>query len=56
MPQLAQGTEAIELLKEKVAQGSIGLRSGEGFYRWDEARHERLLSRRVHQLRHALKP
>ncbi|WP_241088164.1 3-hydroxyacyl-CoA dehydrogenase family protein [Pseudomonas viridiflava] len=56
MPQLAHGTEVIELLKEKVAAGNTGLRSGQGFYRWDEARHERLLSRRGHQLRFALKP
>ncbi len=56
MPHLAQGTEVIELLKEKVAGGNTGLRSGQGFYQWDEARHERLLSRRGHQLRHALKP
>ena len=54
MPQLAHGTEVIELLKGKG--GNTGLRSGQGFYRWDEARHERLLSRRGHQLRFALKP
>ncbi|WP_241088110.1 MULTISPECIES: 3-hydroxyacyl-CoA dehydrogenase family protein [Pseudomonas syringae group] len=56
MPQLAHGTEVIELLKEKGAAGNTGLRSGQGFYRWDQARHERLLSRRGHQLRFALKP
>ncbi|WP_082484738.1 3-hydroxyacyl-CoA dehydrogenase family protein [Pseudomonas sp. Leaf129] len=56
MPQLAQGTDVIELLKEKVAASHTGLRSGQGFYRWDEARNERLLSRRGHQLRFALKP
>ncbi|MEE4623177.1 3-hydroxyacyl-CoA dehydrogenase family protein [Pseudomonas alliivorans] len=56
MPQLANGTEVIELLKEKGAAGNTGLRSGQGFHRWDEARHERLLSHRGHQLRFALKP
>ncbi|MCS5969136.1 3-hydroxyacyl-CoA dehydrogenase family protein [Klebsiella variicola subsp. variicola] len=36
--------------------GNTGARSGQGFYRWDEARQKRIQSRREHQLRCALKP
>ncbi len=46
----------MSLVAEKVAQGNTGARSGQGFYRWDEARQQRIQSRREHQLRYALKP
>ena len=52
----ASGTEMMSLVAEKVARGDTGARSGQGFYRWDEARHQRIQSRREHQLRFALKP
>ncbi len=56
LPELASGTEMMSLVAEKVARGDTGARSGQGFYRWDEARHQRIQSRREHQLRFALKP
>ncbi|CAM8198573.1 3-hydroxyacyl-CoA dehydrogenase family protein [Klebsiella quasipneumoniae] len=56
LPELASGTEMMSLVAEKVAQGDTGARSGQGFYRWDEARRQRIQSRREHQLRFALKP
>lgn len=34
-----------------MAAGNTGLRSGQGFYRWDEERRERQLNRHGHQLR-----
>lgn len=46
----------MSLVADKVAQGATGARSGQGFYRWDEARQKRIQSRREHQLRYALKP
>lgn len=46
----------MSLVAEKVARGDTGARSGQGFYLWDEARHQRIQSRREHQLRFALKP
>ena len=52
----SSGTEMMSLVAEKVARGDTGARSGQGFYRWDEARHQRIQSRREHQLRFALKP
>ncbi|HHC1130413.1 TPA: 3-hydroxyacyl-CoA dehydrogenase family protein [Klebsiella pneumoniae] len=56
LPELASGTEMMSLVAEKVARGDTGARSGQGFYRWDEARHQRIQSRQEHQLRFALKP
>ncbi|MBB3102607.1 3-hydroxyacyl-CoA dehydrogenase family protein [Azomonas macrocytogenes] len=56
MSSLAKDEAVLALIEEKVTQGQTGLRSGEGFYRWDTARCERILKRRAHQLRHALKP
>ena len=56
LPELATGSDMMHLVEEKVAQGRTGQRSGEGFYRWDEARRERIRQRRAWQLRRALKP
>ena len=56
LPELASGTEMMSLVAEKVARGDTGARSGQGFYRWDEARYQRIQSRQEHQLRFALKP
>ena len=56
LPELASGTEMMSLVAEKVARGDTGARSGQGFYRWDEALRQRIQSRREHQLRFALKP
>ncbi|MBN3814166.1 3-hydroxyacyl-CoA dehydrogenase family protein [Paraburkholderia sp. Ac-20347] len=38
MPELAKDEGVIDLLREKVAAGRVGVRSGAGFYDWDEAR------------------
>ena len=56
LPELACGAQMMELVAEKVARGETGARSGQGFYRWDNARLERIQSRRQHLLRYALKP
>ena len=56
LPELAGGAQMMELVAEKVARGETGARSGQGFYRWDNARLERIQSRRQHLLRYALKP
>ncbi|SFB04049.1 3-hydroxyacyl-CoA dehydrogenase family protein [Azotobacter beijerinckii] len=56
MPTLAKDESVLAMLEETVGRGRTGLRSGEGFYRWDDVRRERILQRRAHQLRHALKP
>ena len=56
LPELASGSQMMDLVVEKVARGETGARSGQGFYRWDEARNARIQSRREQLLRHALKP
>ncbi|WJV41078.1 3-hydroxyacyl-CoA dehydrogenase family protein [Raoultella terrigena] len=56
LPELASGSQMMDLVAEKVARGETGARSGQGFYRWDEVRNARIQSRREHLLRHALKP
>ncbi|WP_321950751.1 3-hydroxyacyl-CoA dehydrogenase family protein [Paraburkholderia bannensis] len=37
MPELAKDEDVIELLREQVDAGRVGVRSGAGFYEWDEA-------------------
>ena len=56
LPELAGDAQMMELVAEKVARGETGARSGQGFYRWDNARMARIQSRREHLLRYALKP
>ncbi|WP_413595383.1 3-hydroxyacyl-CoA dehydrogenase family protein [Citrobacter youngae] len=56
LPTLATGSDMMSLIADKVANGDTGLRSGQGFYRWDDSRKEYIQQRREHQLRFALKP
>lgn len=56
LPELATGSDMMSLVADKVANGDTGLRSGQGFYRWDDSRKEYIQQRREHQLRYALKP
>ncbi|EGT0618947.1 MULTISPECIES: 3-hydroxyacyl-CoA dehydrogenase family protein [Citrobacter] len=56
LPELATGIDMMSLVADKVANGDTGLRSGQGFYRWDDSRKEYIQQRREHQLRFALKP
>ena len=56
LPELATGSDMMSLVADKVANGDTGLRSGQGFYRWDDSRKEYIQQRREHQLRFALKP
>ncbi|HFS5793313.1 TPA: 3-hydroxyacyl-CoA dehydrogenase family protein [Citrobacter werkmanii] len=56
LPTLATGSDMMSLVADKVANGETGLRSGQGFYRWDDSHKEYIQQRREHQLRFALKP
>jgi 3-hydroxybutyryl-CoA dehydrogenase len=37
MPELAKDEDVLDLLREQVNAGRVGVRSGAGFYDWDEA-------------------
>ena len=37
MPELAKDEDVIDLLREQVSAGRVGVRSGAGFYDWDDA-------------------
>jgi 3-hydroxybutyryl-CoA dehydrogenase len=37
MPELAKDEDVLDLLREKVEAGRVGVRSGAGFYDWDDA-------------------
>lgn len=56
LPELASGSDMMSLVADIVANGDTGMRSGQGFYRWDETRKDSIRERRRHQLRFALKP
>jgi 3-hydroxybutyryl-CoA dehydrogenase len=46
MPLLAKDEDVLQLMKEKVAAGKTGLRSGEGFYPWPKERAAQVVARR----------
>jgi 3-hydroxybutyryl-CoA dehydrogenase len=46
MPLLAKDEDVLQLMKEKVAAGKTGLRSGEGFYPWPAERAAAVVARR----------
>jgi 3-hydroxybutyryl-CoA dehydrogenase len=46
MPLLAKDEDVLQLMKEKVAAGKTGPRSGEGFYPWPEERAATVIARR----------
>jgi len=51
MPELAHDQDCLDVLRAQVSQGRTGIRSGAGFYQWDDARRAHLKDIRRHQLR-----
>lgn len=51
MPELAHDQRSLDLLRERVGAGQTGIRSGVGFYQWNEARRARSKAIRARQLR-----
>ncbi|MFT5587922.1 MAG: 3-hydroxybutyryl-CoA dehydrogenase [Bradyrhizobium sp.] len=51
MPELANDQQPLELLREQVDQGDLGLSSGRGFYEWGEERTTSISARRRALLR-----
>ena len=50
MPELAKDEEVLDLIRERVKAGKVGLRSGEGFYSWPEERANQVQARRNQDL------
>lgn len=50
MPELAKDEGVLDLIRERVKAGKVGLRSGEGFYSWPEERANQVLARRNQDL------
>jgi 3-hydroxybutyryl-CoA dehydrogenase len=46
MPELAKDEDVIDLLRAQVSAGRVGVRSGAGFYDWDEAHFARVKAAR----------
>lgn len=46
MPELAKDEDVLELLRSHVELGATGVRSGQGFYKWDQQRSDALKARR----------
>jgi len=51
MPELTHDQQSLALLREQVAAGHTGIRTGAGFYEWTEARRTALKAIRAQQLR-----
>ena len=47
---LENSTEPLAILKEKVAQGMLGVKSGRGFYNWEDCNKEELMDRKYELL------
>jgi 3-hydroxybutyryl-CoA dehydrogenase len=42
MPALAKDEDVLDLLRDQVQAGRVGVRSGAGFYEWDDAQHAKV--------------
>lgn len=47
--QLSEGQEPPRCLQEKIAQGKLGVKSGEGFYVWKDRKHDQRSSKAIPQ-------
>lgn len=52
MPELAKDEDVLQLMREHVENGRVGVRSGDGFYAWDEAHHARVRQGRKRLIHH----
>jgi 3-hydroxybutyryl-CoA dehydrogenase len=50
MPQLAKDEGVLDLLRQRVEKGEIGLRSGQGFYAWPSEKADQVVRRRNEDL------
>ena len=55
MPELAKDEDVLQLMREHVQKGRVGVRSGQGFYEWDDAHHARVKGGRKRLIHHPAK-
>ena len=55
MPELAKDEDVLQLMRERVEKGHVGVRSGQGFYDWNDARHARVKAGRKRLIHHTAK-
>jgi 3-hydroxybutyryl-CoA dehydrogenase len=48
MPELAKDEDVLDLLRQQVDAGRVGVRSGAGFYEWDDAHLAQIREARKH--------
>jgi 3-hydroxybutyryl-CoA dehydrogenase len=46
LPDLDRSSEPLQLIRDKVAKGELGAKSGKGFYDWAPGRFEEVIRRR----------
>ena len=55
MPELAKDEDVLQLMREHVQKGRVGVRSGQGFYEWNDAHHARVKEGRKRLIHHTAK-
>ncbi len=55
MPELAKDEDVLQLMRERVEKGHVGVRSGQGFYDWSDAHHARVKAGRKRLIHHTAK-
>ncbi len=55
MPELAKDEDVLHLMREHVQKGRVGVRSGQGFYEWDDAHRARVKDGRKRLIHHTTK-
>jgi 3-hydroxybutyryl-CoA dehydrogenase len=55
MPELAKDEDVLQLMRERVEKGHVGVRSGQGFYDWNDAHHARVKAGRKRLIHHVAK-
>jgi len=55
MPELAKDEDVLQLMRDHVQKGQVGVRSGQGFYEWDDAHRARVKEGRKRLIHHTPK-
>jgi 3-hydroxybutyryl-CoA dehydrogenase len=56
MPELATDLDVLDLMRVRAEAGDVGVRSGRGFYEWDDIRRQAAYAARLRLIRRATEP